>query len=354
MKYFYDNDRGPTQDRISYRSTEINPKFCIGEQFESYDFTKTAVDFATAVKHRLEQLRDTKKYLRFWFSGGKDSRLILDTSRAIGIEFDEIVIIKNQLLGPTYQMGAISEIMANAVDYIETVRSSFKKTRITIKEFEAAEFEAVFSHSDWIHYTNCWYIHTAIEPNLFYRYVNPERMILDEIPDRIDVMGSVHPHIYWDNGWKFVYVDFQFPQNLWHTCENFLTSPEHPEIAHSYARAITQELEKRQLRPYRFQEDMFVTTNQHMRNVRELLPEYQFQLHRTDAEWPKEYQDKWRPSDDLYWRANPSFKSLLTCFMCYYARPQPKAFQDYVNLTDWNAVLQEIEFGGILTKEFVL
>lgn len=352
MRYFYDGLHGTTKDRIQHRQCESTPRFRIGAEFENYNFAAPAASFQDSIKTRLEQLRDTKKYLRFWFSGGKDSRLILDTSRKIGIEFDEIVIIKNQLLGETYQMGAISEIMHNAVDYIETIRDSFTKTKITIRDFQAEEFELVFQDPNWIHHTNCWYIHTAIEPNLFYRYVNPVKSLFEDIPDRIDIMGSVHPHVYWDDGWKFVYVDFQFPQNLWDTCENFLSSPTHPEIVHSYVRALTQEFERRDVRPYRFQENLFVTTNQHMRNIRELLPEYQFDIHRPDAEWPKKYQDQWRPNDDLYWKANPSFKSLLTCFMCYYARPQPRAFHNYTKLTDWESVVAEIEFGGILTQEF--
>ena len=354
MKYFYGNFNDTSKDRIRYRKSNTLPIFQIGKDFENYNFTTTAAKFKTSVETRLEQLRDTGKYLRFWFSGGKDSRLILDTSIRIGIEFDEIVIIKNQLLGPTYQMGAISEIMANAIDYIETIKNNFKKTKITIRDFQANEFEKVFQNPSWIHETNCWYIHSAIEPNLFYKYVNPDCKLLEEISDRIDVMGSIHPHVYWNDGWKFVYVDFQFPQNLWDTCENFLTSPSHPEILHSYVKSLVAEFERRGLKPERFQKNLFVSTNQQMRNVRELLSEYQFDIHRPDAEWPKEYQDSWRPSNELYWQANPSFKSLLTCFMCYYARPQPKAFQDYVNLPDWQSVIDEIKYGGILTQEFQL
>lgn len=353
MKYFYDGKSGETKDRFHHRQVEKSPLFRIGERFEKYDFTSPALPFKQSIINRLEQLRDSNKYLRFWFSGGKDSRLILDTSREIGMEFDEIVIIKNQLLGSVYQMGAISEIMHNAVDYIETIRGEFKKTKITIKEFQASEFELVFENKDWYRHTNCWYIHSAIEPNLFYRYVNPDKKLFEDIDDRIDVMGSIHPHVYWDNGWKFVFVDFQFPQNLWHTCENFLTTPEHPEILHSYVHSLILEFERKKMRPYRFQENLFVSTNQHMRNIRELLPEYQFDIYRPDAEWPKKYNDSWRPSDELYWRANPSFKSMLTCLMCYFRRPRPRAFDLYCNTTDWGAVVAEIEYGGILSQEFI-
>jgi hypothetical protein len=352
MKYFYDGERGPTKDRIQHRQQENAPLFRIGERFEKYDFTAPVVGFKEAITSRLEQLQDTNKYLRLWFSGGVDSRLVLDTSLELGIEFDEIVIIKQALMGETYQLGAISETMFNAVDYIEEIRPKIKKSKITMVDFQAPEFELVFSNPDWIRHTNLWYIHTAIEPNLFYRYVNPIKQMLEEIPDRIDVMGCVQPHIYWDNGWKFVYVDFQFPQNLWHTCDNFLTSPNHPEILHSYVRAITKEFEHRKLRPTKFQENLFVDTNQHMRHIKKLLPEYQIELPRPDASLPKKWNDTWRPNNELFWQANPTFKSTLTLLMCHYARPNPRAFEYYAKLTDWKIVLEEIKFGGILSKEF--
>lgn len=282
MKYFYDGVNGRTKDRFYHRQVEKSPLFRIGENFEKYDFTAPAKPFKQSVIDRLEQLRDTGKYLRFWFSGGKDSRLILDTSRDLGMEFDEIVIIKNQLLGPEYQLGAITEILNNAVDYIKTIKHQFKKTKITIKDFQAEEYELVFQNQDWYKHTTCWYIHSAIEPNLLYRYVNPAKKLLEEITDRIDIMGSIHPHVYWDNGWKFVFVDFQFPQNLWHTCDNFLTSPDHPEVLHSYVKSLIEQFEKKDLKPYRFQENLFVSTNQKMRNIRELLPEYQFDIYRPE------------------------------------------------------------------------
>jgi hypothetical protein len=278
--------------------------------------------------------------------------LILDSALREGIFFDEIVIIKNQIMGPLYHMGAIVEIQSNAIDYIETIRSRLTKTKITVIDFQDAEFASVFKHNDWIHRTNIYYLHSAIEPNLFYQYVNPEFDYLENINDRIDLMGSVHPHVYWNDGWCFVYVDQQFPQNLWHTCENFLTSSEDPSIAHAYVSAVCTELEARNLRPHRFQKDIFSDSNQNLRNIRQLLPEYQFNIHRPDHEWPKNYLDPWRPSDELFWRANPSYKSFLSCLLCYYSHNPSQGFYNYCNLTDWHKVCTELDYGGICSREF--
>jgi hypothetical protein len=160
--------------------------------------------------------------------------------------------------------------------------------------------------------------------------------------------------VYWNEGWCFTYIDLQFPQNLWHTCENFLTSANAPELAHAYVVAVCQELERRNLRPYRFQKDIYSDTNQNLRSVRDLLPEYQFEIYRPDHEWPKSYQDPWRPSQDSFWKANPSYKSFLSCMLCYFAGDKSQGFVNYRDQTDWSAVLGELKYGGILSREFRL
>jgi hypothetical protein len=40
--------------------------------------------------------------------------------------------------------------------------------------------------------------------------------------------------------------------------------------------------------------------------------------------------------------------------MCYYSGGKSKAFNSYTTLTDWDTVKKEIDFGGILSKEFDL
>lgn len=353
MRYFFEGPSGKTKDRFEHRANEESWCFKIGEGFDDYDFTKTCPSFKQCIIDRLEQLRSSRKYLRLWFSGGKDSRLILDTSRKIGIEFDEIVISKIQMPGSMFKIGALTEIQYLGVDYIESIKDSFKKTKITIVDFEDRDFELVYSNKEWYRHTTCWYIHTAIEPNLFYRYANPVNKMFDDINDRIDIMGCVQPHVYWENGWKFVFVDTQFTQNLWDTCQNFLVDPDHPEICLSYVKSLIKELEKRKLKPKRFQTDLFAKSNQNLRSIKDLVPEYQFDIHRPDAEVPKRYADSWRPSNELFWKANPTFKSTLTCLMCYYGRPMPRAFSLYKDNQDWDKIIKEIDNGGILSKEYV-
>jgi hypothetical protein len=234
------------------------------------------------------------------------------------------------------------------------LRPQLSKTKITIVDFQDAEFNLVFSNSDWVNHTNVYYIHSAIEPQLFYQYVNPSCDYLEEIPDRIDLMGSVHPHVYWNEGWCFVYVDQQFPQNLWPTCENFLTSPEDPSIAQAYVSAVCAQLEQQGLRPHRFQKDIFSDGNQNLRGIRGLLPEYQFDVYKPDHEWPKAYMDPWRPNADAFWRANPSYKSFLSCLLCYYASDRSQGFRCYRDITPWSAVCAELDYGGICSQEFRL
>ena len=355
MKYFYQSPTHSTQDRISYRQNNKDLLFKIGDEFEKYDFTQKPLSFKEAIENRLVKLKETGKYLRFWFSGGKDSRLILDSAIRMNIKFDEIVIVRHRLLGPDYVLGPWVEIQANAVDYISEIKSLLPDTKITIFDFLDDDFNLVFGSPDWIHHTPTWYINTAMEQQVFYKYVNPIKNFVEDIADRIDIVGSTNPHVYWNNGWKFVYVDLQFSQSMYSTCENFLTSPSYPEIAHAYASAIQHQLENLNLQPSRFEEyDRISPGNQRLRSIRALLPEYQFEIHKPSAEWPKVFMDPWRPTNDYFWRVNESYKSFLNCLMCYYSGGKSKAFNSYTTLTDWDTVKKEIDFGGILSKEFDL
>jgi hypothetical protein len=355
-RYHYGLGSDSTTDRIGYRkNTPANQQiYSVGKEFDTYDFSRPAMPFEEAIITRLQLLRESGRYLRFWFSGGKDSLMILKHAQKANIKFDEIVLVKNLILGPHCYIGSITEIMENAAAWIEENRTSLAGTKITYIDFTAEEYALVFQDPTWIHHSNLWYLHLAYAPNLFYKFVEPAKKFLDDIPDRYDILGSIHPHIWWDDGWKFCYVDMQFQQYSWPTQENFLATPDFPELVHSYARSVVKSLDSRGIQFGRFQDAVLGDTNQLLRNVRDLLPTYQFELPRSKSQYPKTWSDPWRPTEDLFWKGNCTYKTTLSALILFYQNPREKFFDDYCNLTDWQQICNEMSAGGICSQTFSL
>lgn len=353
-RYHYGIGNTISTDRIGYRrQTPVSDLvYSIGDKFNNYNFSQPALDFDTAVCERLKQLKESGKYLRLWFSGGKDSLIALNTAKKLNIKFDEIVVVKNWILGPHLNISSITEIMDNAVYWIEHHRDELQGTKITYIDFTDKEYELVFQDPSWIKYSNLWYMHIAYAPNLYYRFVEPVRQFLDPIDNRYDILGSIHPNVWWDDEWKFCYVDTQFQQYSWHTQENFLTSPDFPELVHSYVKTVGSELKKMNLFPKRFEDNIVGDTNQRLRNIRDLVPSYQFEVRQTNSMYPKVWSDPWRPTNDLFWRINMTYKTALNAMILFNDNPRKKFFDDYIKNTDWKQLHDEMDFGGILTKEF--
>ena len=96
LQYYYKGSK-PTHSRIQCLEQNTDLQFCIGSEFDAYNFTRPlAESFEDLIVERLLQLRKKYNYLRLWFSGGKDSRIILDTAIKQGIQIDEIIITGNR------------------------------------------------------------------------------------------------------------------------------------------------------------------------------------------------------------------------------------------------------------------
>jgi hypothetical protein len=296
------------------------------------------------------QLKSTGKYLRLWFSGGLDSLLVLENACQMGIEFNEIVVSKTHMLGDIF-FGSIAEQTVTGELWLKENSSRFPNTKITIYDAGDEEFEIVFSNPDWIRYTKKWYIHVGWHASYYYRFVDPVKTHLEKIDDRIDIAGPVLPNIYWEDGWKFYFIDYQWPHDDWPTQENFLVSNRFPEICHSYAHAFVNLCNQRGEKPTRFH-----NSSASARKIsKQSIPEYaRLPKPNPEFDFPKEWQDPWRPNDHPMWQHNLTYKTAFSVLMLYFQKPRKTFFKHYMDLTDWDLITKDKDFGGILSKTFNL
>jgi len=342
-----------TPSRIDAIQKSGGIQFSLGSNLENYDYRSPIEEnFSTLIHQRLKQLRQKYDYIRLWFSGGKDSRLVLDHAIKHGIKIDEIFIVRHCPAG-NVPIGGQVETDGNAIKYLQKISYQGK---VTVVNLDPDHYDSVFSDPDWPFYTNIFTIHAPIYVQMFQKYVDPKFGYFHGTPaNQINIVGCIQPHIWYDNGWKFCFVDYQLTHGLAENTESFLISDDFPEILHGYVFNIKSKLEELKIFPKQFQENILsnIHGNQHLRSIRDLLDEFaDIRLPRPDLEMPKCILDPWRPSDDYFWEMNKIYKTFISCWLCYNQDPWPEFFKKYVYQTNWEMVKKSQQHPGILSKIF--
>lgn len=346
MNYYYLNvDK--THSRIKCLQGTDDLRFSIGEKFDSYDFSQPMTEkFSDLVVERLLQLRKKYSHLRLWFSGGKDSRIILDTAIKHNILLDEIITIVHMPAGQ-FSIGAQVELEFNAVRYLKSL--SLFKTKLSIIDFQSQHYAAGFGDSSWVHYISDYTLHSPFYPGPFFKFVNPEFNLVEKTDDVGDIAGNVHPHIEWDGlNWKFFYVDFQLNMNTNTYSENFLVCDDMPQLCHAYVRDQVKINQHRTASESKFS----IPPN---RTFRDMMPEYgDILIPRPELEMPKMFDGSWKPYPELpIWQANSTYKHWVNCVACLGQDPLPLSMQNYINNTPWDLVKFSLGHPGISTSKFL-
>lgn len=354
------SDGSCTYDRITYSEQTLgqHKKFFLGKELEEYDYTQSLSDsFYSLLVERLKQLRKKYSYIRFFFSGGKDSRLVFDISVKEKIYFDEIVMFRHCPVGLDVPIAAQVETDGNAIRFLNGIK--YNKSKITVINLDAGHYDALYSNKDWVHHGNLYTVNSTLSQGYFFKFVNPKfGYFNDGEPGSINLIGCLQPHVYWkDDRWKFSFIDYQFFNHLNETTENFMVSNEFPELLHGYVRDLSRELDRLnvKLSPHQTQLPEMYADNQQLRGVRDLVKEFrETTIPRYDLELPKMLTDTWRPSNHYFWKENSTYKTTLACMLLYNQYPWQDFFNRYVYDTDWERIKLIKEHGGVLSKEFSL
>ena len=118
-----------------------HPEFCMGELYDNYDWTvEPKGSWNDVLKEHAQELRDTYKYIRLWYSGGSDSQTVLNTFINNGIHLDEIGIVR---MSPVNDFTAQHENEQNlvAIPQVRALANEIPKTKVALYNLGYEEYK---------------------------------------------------------------------------------------------------------------------------------------------------------------------------------------------------------------------
>lgn len=157
---------------------------------------QTMKDLCTARAHKL---RDSSDYLRLWFSGGCDSRYMLDIFVENDIYLDEILCNKSGIPEADWEIDQV------ALPYLNKIKDKIPHTKIVVREPSWQEYKSWYSDPYWFEK----YVKGKREGKSFYGIrLNElyESVMLQEYHKGCaNVWGFEKPFINYINGEWFAY-----------------------------------------------------------------------------------------------------------------------------------------------------
>lgn len=336
--------------------------FSLGETTDTYQFRRfSKPGLATALaEKRIKKLREQYGYLRLWYSGGKDSQLVLDTAIRTGVKIDEIVVIwfgyqNHRNLWPTWS--PTWEIEHTALPYLEKIKSLIPDTKITLIEYDEEVYEYVFSHENWHHRAVNWFYCCMNAYDIFYNLVQPKFKFLAEVEDRCDLKGGTTPEIWWDQEkqqWQCCYIDTQLFVTMGQTNEDFLLGTTDCELLEAHINSIIDTYEQLGYKPARFEKNQIAhfRVDGH-RSVRECSEIYKFDLINPEVTIKAMPKDMVMPFEHFLWSQN--IAKGFWCIINMMAQPTwPRCLDLYVNHTNWDEIEALCQKGGLLSRVWTM
>jgi len=362
-KFHYIANGEKIVDPIAAKKADPSVYYSMGEAFDNYAFRRVDPDptkAAELLEQRIRQLRNKYKYIRLWFSGGKDSTLVLSTAIKHNIHIDEIVVVRRfckKNLGLYTQYHQAHEIEGSVIPYLKSVKDKISKTKISFVDIDDKEFAVPFKDPKWYTYTNEYFFSITYTPNMFYRYLNPKFEILKEPKNRVDLCGAGTPAIWKtdDDKWHFCFADTNFVTV--HSSptgkvqyEDFLLTDEMPELAEYYVNTV---IESYIAEGIASQDWTRTNSPQMQRSVRDRTNLYDDLKDFNGFQFPKVAVPK--PFKEYFWHWSPmNPKAFYDIINRYYQKPMPKCLRLYIENTDWNAIKEHRNSGWITTKTWDL
>jgi hypothetical protein len=219
--------------RASYRNEQSHITFnYYNSAFARYDWTtEPSASFEELSALRAHQLRDNNKYIRIWYSGGADSHTMLQAFIGNGIHIDEIVIVRASPIDD-FETRANNESNLRAIPYIQSIRHSIPRTRVSIVNVTADHYLDMYkNNSDW--QTEVTIQDFANDPCILLgsregidRYTQ-----LTMNANITELTGNDKPKLLRKDGQYYIGItDSQFNYLYWPSVKEFFLTSEMPEL----------------------------------------------------------------------------------------------------------------------------
>ena len=338
MIFTYKTPHGEFFNEIDYISFCRNKKiplkydlvtFTFSEKFDDFYFKKNfKANWVELAEQRFLELRKKYKHIRFWYSGGKDSRFVLDLAEKINFKFDEIIFFENNVFDNPEGKGLF---VPN--DYI--TNNKFKHIKLNVDYWHN-----FFSDRNW--YLKS-FNHSITTPTVLHNILrhNKVQNFYKEVPDSVNLTGGITPYVWYEKNWNFIFRSSVCEMWVGDAVESFMFSENIPEIYNLYIANIVSNMEKQNYFPT-FQNALTKDVNfsrQFASEFDKIVTQFQFLKKEPN---PLDKGKPWhifntRPKDKLTLETLKSF--------------HPQIYNLYTEKTDWKLLSR---LGKIFTKRYVL
>lgn len=336
-----------------YRVFNVDRKqehsFVLGDGFEEFNFHfNPDVSFEEAIDKHVRWLRDNYSYIRLWFSGGKDSRIILDSAIRNNIEFDEIVTIESTVFPVVFSSRA--EQVHGALPVLEKYKSRLQNTKVLHLKLDDDYFSWFYSNPEWHKLTNHWWWTIGREPDNLFEYEQKNPPLIKHSGDYLELMGFSEPSIWYDsqtNKWKFIYNNSRF--NTIMPNMQTLCTGHGAGVLNAYLSELILKWESIGYFPKKFSE---ISGREQKENI-DLFNKTKMPPGYPNTPKKTSFKNEGYPTNEKFWVATMNcWQDEAQALMMRQMLNPPNAFKLWAFETDWDAVIDQINKGGILSKEF--
>jgi hypothetical protein len=330
---------------------KINHSLVIGEGFEDYNFYyNPEISFESAVDKHLKWLRDNYSYIRLWFSGGKDSRIILDSAIKNNIYIDEIASFESTVFPMIF--GDRAEQVYGILPILKKYQPRLQQTKITYFYLDNDYFTWVYSNPEWHAHLNHWFFTAGRGPDTLFEY-GLENPPLIDFPDQcLELFGFTEPSIWYDSTlkkWKFVYPHSRFNDILPNM--QTISTGSGAGVLNAYLSELITKWESIDYYPEKFNE----INGREQKSIIDLFKKTKMPPNYPNTPKKPSFAEKGEyPTDEKFWIAGTGglWKDEAQTLMMRQMQHPPESFNLWAFETDWDAVIDQINKGGILSKEF--
>ena len=317
------------------------------DPLQSYQFRRQPGNLDLSMATALTRIRQKYSKIRLFYSGGLDSHFVMQHCLHNKIHLDEIYSVIKTPFQNSLLM-ALDEGINSAHPFLQEVSEQLSRTKVHTPVLTHEFYNKFYAVDDYWKYSYSMFI---VEPSRVCNIING--FALDN-KDVCNLTGIDTPFVYWDQGWKFCFVDLQFMSEHSNQQASLVhsLSLQDPEFLQAYVNAIVDQME---LYPdHRTRFSWHNVLKYGSKFIQRLVPEMQsvngqmwgLRLPKNSGIVP--------PATASFMEKNlhANFRSFM--YWQQAQQEQPAWLDRWINHTNWAWVERCQQFGGVFSDQFVL